>query len=133
MTYAKLDNLAHAADRGHAESQYALAVACANGDTVPQDAAQAVAWYREAAEQGHAVAQCSLGNAYASGHVVPLDFVEAYKWFNLAASRSSGDSKAAFEAERDALGPSMTSMQITEAQRRASAWCASFLANQGQS
>jgi uncharacterized protein len=37
------------------------------GQGVPQDDAQAVAWYRKAAEQGYAAAQVNLGVMYANG------------------------------------------------------------------
>ncbi len=39
----------------------------ANGQGVPQDYAQAVAWYRKAAEQGYAKVQTNLGVMYANG------------------------------------------------------------------
>ena len=41
------------------------------GEGVPQDDAEAVAWYREAAEQGYAPAQSNLGFMYDEGKGVP--------------------------------------------------------------
>jgi len=41
--------------------------AYANGQGVPQDDVEAVAWYRQAAEQGYADAQFNLGVMYADG------------------------------------------------------------------
>ena len=55
------------------------------GQGVPQDYAQAAAWYRKAADQGIAQAQSSLGRMYANGQGVPQDDVEAVKWTRLAA------------------------------------------------
>lgn len=45
-----------AAARGDAKSQFDLGLRYATGQSVPQDFAQAVAWYRKAAEQGIATA-----------------------------------------------------------------------------
>ena len=52
----------------------------ANGSGVPQDAAEAVRWYRLAAEQGLARAQTNLGFMYANGSGVPQDAAEATRW-----------------------------------------------------
>ena len=43
----------------------------ATGQSVPQDDAEAVKWYRLAAEQGTADAQYNLGVRYAKGRGVP--------------------------------------------------------------
>ena len=58
-TVAKLRARANA---GAADSQFLLGQAYYNGQGVPQDYEQAVAWYRKAAEQGDADAQFSLGD-----------------------------------------------------------------------
>ena len=60
------------------------------GESVPQDDAQSVAWFRKAAGQGLAEAQFSLGVTYDTGQGVPQDAVSAYMWFNLSAARSTG-------------------------------------------
>ena len=75
------------ANAGDADSQYSLAVMYANGLGVPQDAAEAVRWFRLAAEQGHASAQSSLGFAYANGFGVLEDDAEAVRWYRLAAEQ----------------------------------------------
>jgi hypothetical protein len=54
---------------------------------VPEDAAEAVKWYRKAEEQGHADAQTLLGAMCAEGLGVPEDYAIAYAWFNVAAPR----------------------------------------------
>ena len=55
------------------------------GEGVPQDAAEAVRWYRLAAEQGDATAQFNLGNMYRTGRGVPQDAAEAVRWYRRAA------------------------------------------------
>ena len=57
------------------------------GQGVPQDSAQAVAWYREAADQGLAVAQVNLGAMYQAGDGVPQDDVQAVEWYSKAADQ----------------------------------------------
>ena len=58
------------AEQGDAPAQFMLGRMYANGDGVPQDAAEAVRWYRLAAEQGLAEAQFNLGVMYANGQGV---------------------------------------------------------------
>ena len=48
------------AEAGDAEAQKNLGVMYAIGEGMPQDDAEAVAWFRKAAEQGHAEAQFIL-------------------------------------------------------------------------
>ena len=96
------------------------------GQGVPQDAAQAVAWFRKAADQGYAGAQNNLGVMHGTGQGVPQDYVEAHKWRNLAAARATGEAQEEFAEGRDALAKKMTPAQIAEAQKRASAWMAEF-------
>ena len=64
------------------------------GRGVPQDAAEAVRWYRLAAEQGIASAQNNLGVMYGDGLGVPQDAAEAVRWYRLAAEQ--GDATAQF-------------------------------------
>ena len=66
----------------------------AEGLGVPQDAAEAVAWYRRAAEQGDATAQSNLGAMYAEGLGVPQDAAEAVAWYRRAAEQ--GDARAQY-------------------------------------
>ena len=89
---------------------------------VPQDAAEAVRWFRLAAEQGHARAQYSLGVMYGTGEGVPQDNVEAHMWLNLAASRLSGADRERSVGARDRVAELMTPADLSEAQRRAREW-----------
>lgn len=74
------------------KAQYALGNIYYNGNGVPQDYAEAVAWYRKAAEQGDMKAQHNLGNMYYYGKGVPQDYAEAVKWYRKSAEQ--GDSYA---------------------------------------
>lgn len=115
-----------AAEQGLSVAQYQLGVAYVNGQGVSQDYAQGVAWYRKAAEQGLAKAQFNLGNMYSTGRGVPQDYVEAHMWRNLAAALATGEDQKRYEEVRDSLAKAMTADQIAEAQKRASAWMATF-------
>ena len=109
----------------YAAAQSNLGVMYANGQGVPQDYAEAVKWYRKAAEQGDAAAQYNLGLMYANGQGVPQDYVQAYKWISIAAAHlpASDSKRLTLAAEkRSELEARMTSAQIAEAQRFASAW-----------
>ena len=109
-------------DRDPDRAQFGLALSYYGGESVPQDYAEAVRWYRLAAEQGYAQAMLGLTFQYALGEGVQRDFVKAHMWANLAASQSSGESRERAVDNRDRLSESMTSAQITEAQRLAREW-----------
>ena len=98
----------------------------ANGQGVPQDYAQAVAWTRKAAEQGYADAQLRLGVQYDLGQGVPKDAVSAYLWFNLSAARATGERQTIAATQRDAVAKTMTPAQLAEAQTLARTWFAAF-------
>ena len=75
------------AAQGSAEAQYELGTLCFVGlGGVPQDDAQAFAWFRRAAEQGFAEAQSKLGFLYFNGRGVPLDAAQAVGWSRKAES-----------------------------------------------
>ncbi|MCF8467507.1 MAG: hypothetical protein K9G33_08915 [Sneathiella sp.] len=62
------------------------------------DAAAAVAEWRNDATQGDAKAQFSLGQIFEKGaDGVEADLTEAYAWFKLAAAQNLGDAKEALE------------------------------------
>ena len=65
------------AEAGKAEEQAILGSMYATGEGVPQDDAEAAAWFRKAAEQGYVNAQVLLGLMYDKGKGVPQDYVEA--------------------------------------------------------
>ena len=86
-----LADLRASAEAGDAEAQFILGGIYITGVGVPQDAAEAVAWYRRAAEQGHARAQYN-GGMYREGVGVPQDAAEAVAWYRRAAEQ--GDATA---------------------------------------
>jgi hypothetical protein len=91
---------------------------CQNGDSVPQDSAEAFKWYLKAANQGNALAQNFIAIKYAEGDGVPQDFVMAHKWYNIAGE--NGQELAV--TRRKFLERLMTAEQIAEAQRLAMEW-----------
>lgn len=80
----EFESLQKSAEVGIATAQFKLGLLYANGHGVPQDAVEAVKWYRKAAEQNHAAAQFNLGGCYSDGQGVPKDEVEAVNWFRKA-------------------------------------------------
>jgi len=92
---------------------------------VPEDAAEAVRWYRLAADQGFAAAQYNLGTMYVRGRGVPEDVVTAHMWVSLAASRSTSDVALDRAAQTlDLIAEELTASQRAEAQRLAREWAA---------
>ena len=100
-----------------------VAVAHAEGRSVPQDETEALRWFRLAADQGFAAAQVTLGMAYAEGGGgVPQDRVAAHMWLSLAAAQVSTRNRDTYVELRDAVAEEMTPEQIAEAQRLAREW-----------
>ena len=106
------------AEQGDAAAQRNLGNMYVEGLGVTQDYAQAVKWYRLAAEQGYAGAQNNLGGMYAQGRGVTQDDVQAHMWFNLAAAQGDKNSTKS----RDIVEKSMTTADISKAQRMARQW-----------
>jgi uncharacterized protein len=102
------------AEKGDADSQLKLGRLYAEGDVVPEDAAEAVKWYGLAAEQGQSDAQVWLGMAYETGKGVPTDKVEAYAWFDVA----SASFKNA-EVRRDGVKALLSGSEVALAESRA--------------
>lgn len=84
---AALQKLTAMAQAGDALAQYWLGVAYAQGEGVPRNAAQGVAWYRKAAAQGLVQAQDSLGWHYALGEGVRKSEAQAVEWERKAAEQ----------------------------------------------
>ena len=83
----ELADLRARAEAGEAQAQFTLGRRYSAYESGPQDAAEAVRWYRLAAEQGEAIAQNILGFAYSNGRGVPQDDAEAIRWYRLAAEQ----------------------------------------------
>ena len=75
------------AEAGSPDAQVLLGKCYENGLGVPQDGAQAVAWFRKAAEQGYAEGDLQMGYSYEVGFGVPQNMQEAVAWFRRAADK----------------------------------------------
>ncbi len=98
------------AQRGKPRGQLNLGLCYYDGRDVPQDAAEAVRWFKLAARQGLAEAEFYVGRAYATGKGAPKDCESAYAWFERAAEKGH---KEAIEW-RSILMQEMTEDQIAE-------------------
>jgi TPR repeat protein len=73
-----------AAQAGHADSQFNVALMYEQGIGVGKDEKEAVVWYGKAAEQGHAAAQYNLGVLFENGRGTGIDFAKANEWYRKA-------------------------------------------------
>lgn len=110
------------AEGGSAQAQTALGEMYFSGRGVPKDRAEAATWLRKAAKQGHVSAQYALAQMYMHGEGVPRDSLQAYAWLERATNGAQGFTRNVFAQLRDDLAKTMTSEQITEAQRLAEKW-----------
>ena len=85
----ELADLRARAEAGEAQAQFTLGRRYGAYESGPQDAAEAVRWYRLAAGQGEAGAQNNRGLMYSNGRGVPQDYVSAHMWLNVAAATGS--------------------------------------------
>ena len=107
---------------GDADAQAVIGFMYYDGEGVPQDDVEAVAWWRQGAEQGHADAQYDLGMTYYNGEGVPQDDGEAYLWANLSALYADASDRDRYAEFRDATAERLTPEQRADAQRRAREW-----------
>ena len=75
------------AEGGDANAQYALGCLYYEGQGVPQDYDEALAWYRKAAAQGNNSGLCDVGYCYRNGHGVTQDFAKAIPYYRQAANQ----------------------------------------------
>ncbi len=78
-----------AAEGGHVEAQFGLAMLYYKGHGVALDQAQAAHWFGLAAEQGSMRARTQLGGMYARGDGVEADWTKAIAWWHMAAAQGS--------------------------------------------
>ena len=90
----EIDELRTQAAQGDADAQFNLGTSYDDGRGVPQDAAEAVHWFRLAADQGDANVQGNLGARYDTGRGVPQDAAEAVRWFRLAADQGNTNAQS---------------------------------------
>jgi len=89
--------LTKAAEQGHADAQYKIALNYLAGEGDKKDPVQAVIWLKKAAEQGHADAQYELGRCYMLGNGVAENKSQAISWFEKAVANGSGSAQSAQE------------------------------------
>ncbi len=77
------------ADAGDSNAQYEMALRYADGEGVPQNYRDAMAWFAKAAANGNENAQWKLGLGYIKGVGVPLDERKAAEWFKRAANHGN--------------------------------------------
>ena len=82
------------AERGDAEAQFAMGLACSSRPDDSRDFVAGAEWYRKAAGQNHSLAQFNLGVMYARGQGVPRDDAQSALWMRRAAE--AGDAGAQF-------------------------------------
>jgi TPR repeat protein len=85
---------------------------------VPQDAGEAITWFRKAADRGHPLAQYNLARSHIEGKAVENDLVEAYKWLILASDQGDRDARR----DRIEVGLQISASDMAEAIRRAHAF-----------
>jgi TPR repeat protein len=73
-----------AANEGHADSQFNIALMYERGIGVGKDEKEAVVWYGKAASQGIAAAQFNLGVLFENGRGTKIDFAQANEWYRKA-------------------------------------------------
>jgi DNA-binding NarL/FixJ family response regulator len=78
------------------------------------------AWHEKAAEQGMPHAQLALGHMYAQGKQVAKDPVTAYMWY-LVSEQTMVEMKDGLSNAKRRLAESLTTEEILEAQKKASA------------
>ena len=103
-----------AADAGHANAQYCLAVLYAKGQGVPKDSAAALKWYRESALNGCVGAAMALGDLFSDGIKVEPDSLSAFVWYSVAAAHGH---KVA-PTLRDSQKRKLTPKQVAEAEKQ---------------
>ncbi len=73
-----------AAEEGHVDSQFNVALMYEKGIGVEKNEKDAVLWYGKAASQGNANAQFNLGVLYEHGRGTNVDFAKANEWYRKA-------------------------------------------------
>jgi TPR repeat protein len=116
----KLDR--EAADKGDTSAQVRLGIAYADGNGVPQDAAQAITWYLKAATAGNVRAYRLLGFAYILGTGVAEDKIKAYKWWKLAIDRGGEGGNPPLGKLFADLSAHMTAKELDAAKRLVAQW-----------
>jgi TPR repeat protein len=105
-----------AANSGHPEAQYFLALLYSGGKGVKRDEEQAERWMSSSATQGYAPAMAELGKRFASGNGVAQNDKRAYFWLTLAFLHSDKSEEKLRAAEAAKLTPADVTAQEHAAQ-----------------
>lgn len=145
-----VNRILNRADAGDSIAQYEMAVRYADGEGVPQNYRDAMAWFAKAAANGNENAQWKLALGYIKGIGVPRDERKAVVWLKRAANHGDIRAQSALSdlylngrgVPRDyvraytwatiatgndndrlrVIGTRMTAVQIEDAHRRVSRW-----------
>jgi len=107
-----------AANSGHPEAQYFLALLYSSGKGVKKDEEQAERWISSSASQGYSPAMAELGKRFASGNGVAKDDKRAYFWLTLAFLH--GDKSE--EKLRTAEAAKLPAADVTQQEHLAQNW-----------
>jgi len=92
----------NSAQRGHAPSQFLIAMFYTKGIGIRSCYIEALKWFRRAAAQDHAKAQYNLANMYISGKGTQRDDAEAFYWYSRAATNGIEQARKILKSRRTA-------------------------------
>lgn len=90
-----------AAEYGHPEAQYQLAVHYTEGLGVEKNLPLAAKWFLKSAEEGNANAQRQVGYCYLLGRGLPRDEIEGYAYLNMASATDESLRQDVIKIESD--------------------------------
>jgi GAF domain/Sel1 repeat len=93
-----VNRILNRADARDSIAQYEMALRYADGEGVPQNYREAMAWFAKAAANGNDNAQWKLGLGYIKGIGVPHDERKAVVWFKRAANHGDIRAQSALSA-----------------------------------
>jgi len=128
-TLSGIEDWIKGAENGNDILHYGLAQGYQEGRWICENKEEALKWYRRAAEQGNLEAQFALGSRHAlDGTGDNAGFYPGYLWLDL---RRAGSVDERIGEIRDSAAEKLTSEQIAEARRPASAWVTGCLQSMG--
>jgi len=107
-----------AAQKGHAEAQYNLALMYLAGKGVAHDDETAARWMRASASQGYAPADARLGLRYAEGRGMDRDDRRAYFWLTVALLHG----EKSIEKQRSEVGAKLAPDVAAATEKAAQNW-----------
>ena len=105
-----------AAEKGHPQAQFNLALLYAHGEGVKRDEEQAARWVSASASQGYAPALTEFGERYTTGRGVKQDDKRAYFWLTLAFLHGDRSVERQRSAEAAKMPPAEVAAQDHAAQ-----------------